>query len=63
MEYKRWLGKIAGISAGKKIALEELAGDARAVYRMDKKYLQKINFLTEKEREMLIKGKEENPEK
>lgn len=61
MMYKRWLGGILGISAAKKIALEELAGHAGEVYRMGENNLKKINFLTEKECDILIEGKKENP--
>lgn len=62
MKYKRWLGGIQGISSAKKIAIEEQAGDAEKVYHMEEKSLEKINILTEKEREILQNSQKENPE-
>lgn len=61
MEYESWLGRIPGVSAGKKIALEEFMGDARAVYRMNGKTLEKISFLTEKEKEAIRNSQQEEP--
>ena len=61
MRYKRWLGGILGISAAKKIALEEALGSAGEVYRMEQRVLKKINFLTEKEYDILIEARKENP--
>lgn len=60
--YKRWLGGILGISAAKKIALEEALGSAGEVYRMEQGVLKKINFLTEKEYDILIEARKENPQ-
>lgn len=61
MRYKRWLGGILGVSAAKKIALEEYVGNAREVYHMGQCSLKKINFLTEKECDILIEAKKEIP--
>lgn len=58
--YKRWLGGIFGISAMKKIALEEQVGDAKGIYDMDKSTLEKISFLTEKECDILVESKQKN---
>jgi len=48
MMYKRWLGGILGISAAKKIALEELAGHAGEVYRMGENNLKKTKLSNRK---------------
>lgn len=60
--YKRWLGGILGISAAKKIALEEALGSAGEVYRMEQGGLKKINFLTEREYDILIEARKEDPQ-
>lgn len=49
------------MSAAKKIALEEAVGSAREVYYMRKDGLKKLDFLTEKECDILIEAKKENP--
>lgn len=59
MSYESWLGGIPGISAAKKIALEELAGEAEAVCRMKPQDLDKISFLTKEEREGLLRAQKE----
>lgn len=61
--YKRWLGGISGISAAKKIALEEQAGDAKSIYYMDENKLGKVQFLTKEECELIEESKKENPQK
>ena len=59
--YKRWLGGISGISAAKKIALEEQVGGAKEIYYMNKSKLEKIKFLTRNECEILEQYQKENP--
>lgn len=59
--YKRWLGGISGISAAKKIALEEQVGGAKEIYYMNKSKLEKIKFLTQNECEILEQYQKKNP--
>lgn len=63
MKYERWLGGIAGVSAAKKIALEEQAGSAEAVYYMKESTLAKIRFLTAGECERITESRRESLQK
>lgn len=62
LEYQNWLAAMPGISAAKKIALEEYLGEAEYIYRIPKAQLDKILFLTEKEQQAIIKARKKVPE-
>lgn len=61
LEYQNWLAAMPGISAAKKIALEEYLGEAEYIYRIPEAQLDKILFLTEKEQQAIIKAKKKVP--
>lgn len=62
LEYQNWLAAMPGISAAKKIALEEYLGEAEYIYRIPEAQLDKILFLTEKEQQAIIKARKKVPE-
>ncbi len=59
-KYEYWLASLVFLPGRKKISLETMFGSAETLYHADKACLRKILFLTEREKEGLIRAVEQS---
>ena len=54
MKYEYWLACIRPLAGGKKERLRSCAGSGEAVYNIEEKRLEEMEFLTEKDRQVIL---------
>lgn len=59
MQYENWLASVSGLSLKKKLKLLELCGGSEGIFNMEESRINFLDFLTEREQNLLRKAKTE----